>query len=76
MITWDGIVSNYHKKYLKELGVTNNIEAYIQARVLKATLETVSFDYRRGIEDGFSREEDVEKAVEKLSNALVGGIRA
>ena len=27
------VVSNYHKKYLKDLGVTNNIEAYIQSRV-------------------------------------------
>ena len=27
VMTWDGIVSVYHKTYLKELGVTPNIEA-------------------------------------------------
>ena len=76
VMTWDGIVSNYHKKYLKDLGVTNNIEAYIQSRVLKKTLETVSFEFRRGIGDGFSREEEVGRAVERLSNTLVVGIQA
>ena len=27
VITWDNVVTNYHSKYLKELGVTQNIEA-------------------------------------------------
>ena len=31
VITWDGIVSVYHKKYMSELGITPSIEAYIQS---------------------------------------------
>ena len=55
VMTWDGVVSNYHKKYL--------IKSYKQHRgvhtIQSRTLETVSFEFRRGIGDGFSREEEV-----------------
>jgi hypothetical protein len=27
---WDGMVTQYHKKYLKELEIANQIEAYLQ----------------------------------------------
>ena len=47
VMTWDGVVTNYHKKPMKELEITPNVEAYIQARVLKTTLEAISFEYRR-----------------------------
>lgn len=63
-------------EYLKELGVTLNIEAYIQSRVLKKTLESVSFEHRRGILDGAEVEDKVEKAIERLENAGVGMILA
>jgi hypothetical protein len=51
VITWDGIVTEYHKKHIGKLGVSETIEAYIQSRVLKKTLESLSFDQRRGQED-------------------------
>ena len=28
VMTWDGIVTNYHKKYSKEISITDSIEAY------------------------------------------------
>ena len=28
VMTWDGIVTNYHKKYLRDIGITDSIEAY------------------------------------------------
>ena len=34
-MTWDGIVTSYHKKYRDELEITDNIQAYIQSRVLR-----------------------------------------
>ena len=37
-MTWDGIVTNYHQKYIKQLEVTPTIEAYIQSIVFKKTL--------------------------------------
>ena len=48
VMSWDGIVTNIHRKYVQEIGLTDNIEAYIQSIVLKKTLESISLDYRRG----------------------------
>ena len=47
-MTWDGIVTKTHKYYLKELGIGNQIEAYMQSLTIKKTLESISLDYRRG----------------------------
>ena len=52
VMTWDGIVTKFHQKYSKEIGLTAKIEAYIQYIVLKKTLESISFEYRRGGPDG------------------------
>ena len=50
VMTWDGIVTKTHKHYLKELGITSNIEAYMQSLVIRKTLESISLDHRRGEE--------------------------
>ena len=50
-MTWDGVVTSYHKKYLRVLGVSDTIEAYVQSVVLKKTLESLSLDQRRNQED-------------------------
>ncbi|TBT98663.1 hypothetical protein CWI36_2288p0010, partial [Hamiltosporidium magnivora] len=50
----DGIVTKYHKTYLKRLQIPINVEAYIQSIVLKKTVEMISFDRRRGIEASLS----------------------
>jgi len=74
VMTWDGIVTIYHKKYIKELGVPLNVEAYIQSRVLKKTLESISFDRRRNLVEGNDFEEEVEEAVKRLSIAETGSL--
>ncbi|TBT96651.1 hypothetical protein CWI36_3479p0010, partial [Hamiltosporidium magnivora] len=51
VMTWDGIVTKYHKSHLKRLEIPMYVEAYIQSIVLKKTVETISFDRRRGLED-------------------------
>ncbi|TBU10851.1 reverse transcriptase [Hamiltosporidium tvaerminnensis] len=51
VITWDGIVTKYHKTYLKRLQIPIN-----------KTVEMISFDRRRGIESGPSAEESWESA--------------
>ncbi|TBU04653.1 hypothetical protein CWI39_0775p0010 [Hamiltosporidium magnivora] len=38
------------------------VEAYIQSIVLKNTVETISFDRRRGLESGLNAEESWERA--------------
>ena len=47
VLTWDGIVTKHHKNYTKEIGITKNVQAYIQYVVLKKTLESISLEYRR-----------------------------
>ncbi|TBU06592.1 hypothetical protein CWI36_0417p0020, partial [Hamiltosporidium magnivora] len=37
VMTWDGIVTKYHKSHLKRLEIPINVEAYIQSIVLKKT---------------------------------------
>ena len=68
-MTWDGIVTKYHSKYIKQLEVPPTIEAYIQSIVLKKILENISFEYRRGIEDGLNREEDIQQAIVRMRDA-------
>ena len=60
-MTWEGLVTKYHKNHRNEIGITPKIEAYIQSLVIKKTLESISFDRRRGIE-----EEDDHKEVDEL----------
>ena len=45
--TWDGLVSPYHHKYVKMIGIPRTTEAYIQSLVLRKTLECISMEYRR-----------------------------
>ncbi|KAK1350270.1 hypothetical protein LUQ84_000508 [Hamiltosporidium tvaerminnensis] len=61
-MTWDGIVTKYHKLHLKRLEIPMNVEAYIQSIVIKMTVETISFDRRRGLESGLNAEESWERA--------------
>ena len=49
-MTWEGLVTKYHKKHRDEIGLSAKTEAYIQSLVLKKTFESISFDRRRGIE--------------------------
>ncbi|TBU20028.1 hypothetical protein CWI38_0145p0010, partial [Hamiltosporidium tvaerminnensis] len=37
VMTWDGIVTKYHKSHLKRLEIPMNVEAYIHSIVLKKT---------------------------------------
>lgn len=47
-MTWEGVVTKYHKEYKKEIGLNRRIEAYVQSRVLKMTLESLTLESRRG----------------------------
>ena len=65
VMTWDGLVTKYHKKHRSEIGIQLKTEAYIQSLVLKKTFESISFDRRRGIE-----EEDGHNEVDELVNKI------
>ena len=49
VITWDGIVTTFHKNYCMQLGVDDSILPHMQFKAIKMTLESMSFDYRRRI---------------------------
>jgi hypothetical protein len=66
VMTRDGVVTNFHRRYRNDPGITPIIEAYIQSRVLKTMLEAISFEKRRGIPDGYRRDDEIYKAVERL----------
>ncbi|TBU12219.1 hypothetical protein CWI38_0846p0030 [Hamiltosporidium tvaerminnensis] len=42
-MSWDRIVTEYHKMYVKRLEIPMNVEAYIQSIVHKKTVDTISF---------------------------------
>ena len=48
LLTWDGIVTKLHKKYAQDIGISESVEAYIRAIVLRKTLESISYESRRG----------------------------
>ncbi len=52
-------------KYRREIGIQTNTEAYIQSLVLKKTLESISFEQRRDLE-----EEDEHNEVDTLVNKI------
>ena len=66
VMTWDGCVTRFHTKYRTEIGIQPKTEAYIQSVVLKKTLESISFDRRRGLEedDGYHQ---VDELVSKMA---------
>ncbi len=70
VMTWDGIVTKYHSAYSKEIGLTTRVQAYIQYIVLKKTLESISFDYRRGSEDLITGSD------EEVTAAYKSGVKA
>ena len=51
VITWDGVVTKYHKQHIKDLEIPKNVQAYIQTKILKKTLESISFEYRRELQE-------------------------
>jgi hypothetical protein len=75
-MTWDGVVTNFHRRRWNDLGIIPTIEEYIQWWVLKTRLEAVSFEKRRGILNGYVRDGEAHKAVERLGTATMGTTEA
>lgn len=71
VMTWEGVVTEYHEQYCKELGMDWKTEAYVQTRVLGMTYESISMEYRRG---GIARES--QQAAEPARETASEGIPA
>jgi hypothetical protein len=70
VMRWGGVITNFHRRHRNDLGITPAIEA------LKTTLEAISSEKRRGILDGYSRDDEIHEAVERLGTATMGTIEA
>ncbi|KAF7682694.1 hypothetical protein TCON_2089 [Astathelohania contejeani] len=68
-----GVVTKYHRNYLMELNIIFTIERYIQLTVLKKTLETISLEYKRSIEDDMDTRDRVEEAVKRFGEVSTTG---
>jgi hypothetical protein len=66
LLTWLGCLEDTHRRHRNDLRTTPTIEAYIQSQVLRTTLEAISFEKRRGIVDGYARDDEIYKEVERL----------
>ena len=51
VITWDVVVTKYHKQHNKNLEIPINVQAYIQTKIIKKTLESISFKYRLELQE-------------------------
>ncbi|MGL5690654.1 MAG: hypothetical protein ACRDD8_07515, partial [Bacteroidales bacterium] len=71
VITWDGAVTKFHNRYIKSLGIQPETEAYIKTISLRKTLELISLNRRRGIEDMDEKEERVRAAINTTCQGLV-----
>ena len=65
VITWDGVVTKFHKSYSRRLNLTPEVEAYIQSISLRKTLELISLERRRCIEEDV-REYEIEKSISMM----------
>ncbi|KAI5171816.1 hypothetical protein PAEPH01_1677 [Pancytospora epiphaga] len=45
VMTWDNVLTSYHKQYPREISLADTVEAYIQTIMLKKTLENISYDH-------------------------------
>lgn len=66
VIIFDCIMTNYYKKYLQQLNISLNIEAYIQSRILKKTLETIFFKQLKSIDDDLKKKNIIICAIKNL----------
>lgn len=46
-MTWDGIVTNFYKQYVKDIGLTDMIRVYIQ--LIVSAFGSVTFENCRGL---------------------------
>ncbi|MGL4849548.1 MAG: hypothetical protein ACRC28_11625, partial [Clostridium sp.] len=66
VMTWDGCVTKYHRSHVKSLNLSTSTETYIQSKVLKKTLESISFEHRQGHQEGGSATREVDEIACRL----------
>ncbi|KAI4291501.1 hypothetical protein PAPHI01_0775 [Pancytospora philotis] len=65
----------FHRRHSTEIGLSDSVEAYIQTIVLKKTLESISFEYRRGyLSEGQLAEVAERSGAEANETRLADGI--
>jgi hypothetical protein len=75
-MTWSGVVTNFNRRHRNDLGITPAIETYIRSWVIKTTLEVIFSEKRRGILDGYIRDDEIYKEVKRLGTTTMRTIGA
>ncbi|KAF7681000.1 hypothetical protein TCON_2385 [Astathelohania contejeani] len=70
VMTWDGVVTKYHRNYFKELNL-NFLKNILD--LLKKIIGTISLEYKRSIEDDMDVRDQIEESVKRFGEASVTG---
>ncbi|KAG0435725.1 hypothetical protein DMUE_4575 [Dictyocoela muelleri] len=65
VLTWDGITTEYNKKYRKLLGINNRLHGYIQCISMKLTSEIILSSIENSIHKTILNEEDEKDGYKK-----------
>lgn len=69
VLTWESIVRIYNKAWIKELGISSNVEVSIQSWILNNKFESISFDRRLNMIKKNELDNEVENVIKMLSIA-------
>jgi hypothetical protein len=73
-MTWDGVETNYRRKYIQELNLYSTLETHVHSVLLKKTLESIFLDRSRGLDQTSAGEEEMEKVLENLVCSNTEGV--
>jgi hypothetical protein len=62
VITFDGIITKFHQSYIKELGILTEAITHAQTIRLRKTLEIISLEKRRCIEEN-CKDYEIERSI-------------
>jgi hypothetical protein len=71
VLTWDGLVTRYFQRYMRQLQVSDKLQAYIQTVVLKRTCESILIDCQKE-QRGDWLEEEMSDLMERFETEGVG----
>ena len=66
-MTWGGVATIHHRRYVTEIVMPINVKTYAQSLVLKKTLESISLDRRRDNAEDEAAAGVVDEAVMRLA---------
>lgn len=57
VMTWEGLMTKHARRYMKQIGITDQIQAYLQTCCLKRTCDIILKDAKVEIDSGYCEED-------------------